>query len=52
MENQATYTVVLDSEPTGTVTVNLESDDTDVATVAPASPDVSRRCNWDTRRRP
>ena len=36
-EDQATYTVALDSEPTGTVTVNLESGDTDVATVAPAA---------------
>ena len=36
-EDQATYTVTLDSEPTGTVTVNIESEDTDIATVAPAA---------------
>ena len=35
-EDQATYTVALDSEPTGTVSISLASGDTDVATVAPA----------------
>ena len=33
----ATYTVVLDSEPTGTVTIALSSNDTTVAMVSPAS---------------
>ncbi len=35
-EDQATYTVALDSEPTGTVTVDIESGDTAVATAGPA----------------
>ena len=34
-ENQATYTVVLDSEPTGTVSISLESGATTVAMVGP-----------------
>ena len=46
-ENEATYTVVLDSQPTGTVTVNLESEDTDVATVAPARLTFTTG-NWST----
>ncbi len=46
-ENEATYTVVLDSQPTDTVTVNLESEDTDVATVAPASLTFTTG-NWST----
>ena len=46
-ENQAAYTVVLDSAPTGTVTVNLESEDTDVATVAPARLTFTTG-NWNT----
>ena len=46
-ENQATYTVVLDSQPTGTVTINLESGDTDVATVAPATLTVDAD-DWNT----
>ena len=46
-ENQATYTVVLDSQPTGTVTVNLESEDTDIATVAPARLTFTTG-NWNT----
>ncbi len=33
LENQAAYTVVLDSQPTGTVTVNVASSNTSVATV-------------------
>ena len=49
MENEATYTVVLDSQPTGTVTVNLESEDTDVATVAPARLAFTAG-NWSTAR--
>ena len=36
-ENEATYTVKLDSEPTGDVTVTLASGDEDVATVSPAT---------------
>ncbi len=36
-ENVATYTVALESAPTGTVTITVESADTDVATVSPAS---------------
>ena len=35
----ATYTVVLDSEPTGTVTIALSSNDTTVATVSPHQPE-------------
>ena len=35
-ENEATYTVVLTSEPTGQVTVSTQSSDEDVATVAPS----------------
>ena len=35
-ENEATYTVVLTSEPTGQVTVSMESSAEDVATVAPS----------------
>ena len=46
-ENEATYTVVLDSQPTGTVTVNLESEDTDIATVAPARLSFTTG-NWNT----
>ena len=46
-ENEATYTVVLDSQPTGTVTVNLESEDTDIATVAPARLTFTTG-NWNT----
>ena len=34
-ENKATYTVGLDSQPTGTVTVTVASGDTKVATVSP-----------------
>ena len=36
-ENAKTYTVKLDSEPTGDVTVTLASGDTKVATVSPAT---------------
>ncbi len=46
-ENQDTYTVALDSQPTGTVTVNLESEDTDIATVAPARLTFTTG-NWNT----
>ena len=45
-EDQATYTVVLDSEPSGgTVTINLASEDEDTATVSPASIDFTAG-NW------
>ena len=37
LEHQSTYTIVLDSEPTGDVTVNLKSLATSVATVTPTS---------------
>ena len=36
-ENKATYTVKLDSQPTGTVTVTLASSDQNVATASPAT---------------
>ncbi len=36
-ENEGTYTVVLESEPTGTVTVGVSSGATTVATVSPSS---------------
>ncbi len=36
-ENEASYTVALASEPTGTVTIEIESGDTRVATVSPLS---------------
>ena len=36
-EHQKTYTVALDSEPTGTVTVNVSSGDTNIATVSDTS---------------
>ena len=36
----ATYTVKLDTAPTGDVTVAIASDDTGAATVSPASPDL------------
>ena len=36
-ENVMTYTIALESQPTGTVTINLESGDPTVATVSPAS---------------
>ena len=36
-EHKATYTLELDSQPTGTVTVNLRSADTAIADVTPAS---------------
>ena len=36
-EHQKTYTVALDSEPTGTVTVNLSSGDTKIATISDTS---------------
>ncbi len=36
-ENQATYTVALDSQPTGTVTIDLASGDASAATVSPTS---------------
>ena len=42
-ENEATYTVTLDSQPTGTVSISLASGDTDVATVAPARLTFDRR---------
>ena len=47
-EDRATYTVVLDSEPTGgTVTINLASEDEAIATVSPASIDFTAG-NWNT----
>ncbi len=47
-EDQATYTVVLDSEPTGgTVTIELASEDEDIATVTPASIPFTAT-TWDT----
>ncbi len=47
-ENEATYTVVLTSEPTGTVTVGVSSGATTVATVSPSSL-VFDADDWDTK---
>ncbi len=45
-EDQATYTVVLDSEPEGgTVTITLASEDEAIATISPASIDFTAG-NW------
>ncbi len=46
-EHQATYTVKLNTEPTGTVTVNVASDATSVATVNKASLEFTT-ANWKT----
>ena len=50
---RASYDVVLDSEPTGTVTMTVTSGDTDVATVSPASltfePDDTNNKKWDDK---
>jgi hypothetical protein len=43
----ATFTVVLDSEPTATVTIGLSSSDTGEGTVSPASLSFTT-ANWDT----
>ena len=44
------YTVVLESEPTGTVTVNVSSGDTNVVTVSPPSLTFSSS-DWETPKR-
>ena len=46
-ENQATYTVALDSQPTGTVTIAVRSADATVATALPASLTFTAD-NWST----
>ena len=47
-EHQETYTVELDSEPTGTVTVNLSSGDTEVATLSDTSLEFTPS-DWDAQ---
>ena len=47
-ENEKTYTVVLTSEPTGTVTVGVSSGATTVATVSPSSLEFDA-ADWDTK---
>ena len=47
-EHQQTYTVELDSEPTGTVTVNLASGDTKIATLSDNSLEFTAS-DWDAQ---
>ena len=47
-EHQKTYTVELDSEPTGTVTVNLSSGDTTIATLSDNSLEFTAS-DWDAQ---
>ena len=47
-EHQKTYTVALDSEPTGTVTVNLSSADTKIATISDTSLEFTAS-DWDAQ---
>ncbi len=47
-EHQKTYSIELDSEPTGTVTVNLSSGDTKIATLSDISLEFTTS-NWDAQ---